>query len=321
MNRVTSFLLASALSLFWFAAGCGGGPSGSVTPPPNLNPVPTIATLSPSSAVVGSANTLVTISGSGFISSSAVQWNGTALDTTFSSATSLAVTIPASDLASATVVGLTVVNPAPGGGTSAALSFSVQNPVPAINSVNPATLVAGSSDTPLDVTGSNFVSSSVIAWNGTALSTTFVSATELKATLPGADLTGSSSSQITVQNPAPGGGTSTAAIFTVNSPVPAIAAISPRYVPPGTAATVTITGTGFESNSMALWNTSPRPTTFVSATTLTVMLSAADLQNQGTGSLTVSNPAPGAATSSGSTLTVTSLPVPVIQSVSVTASA
>jgi hypothetical protein len=50
------------------------------------------------------------------------------------------------------------------------------------------------------------------------------------------------------------------------------------------------------------------------------MLSAADLQNQGTGALTVSNPAPGAATSSGSTLTVTSLPVPVIQSVSVAAS-
>jgi IPT/TIG domain len=226
MNRATSFVLAPALSFFWFTAGCGGGPSGSSIPPP-------------------------------------------------------------------------------------------QNPVPAINTVNPATVVAGSSATPLDVTGSNFISSSVIAWNGTALATTFVSATELKATLPAADLTGSSASQITVQNPAPGGGSSMASTFTVTSPVPAITAISPRYVPPGSAATITITGTGFESNSAALWNTAPRPTTFVSATTLTVALSASDLQNQGTGALTVSNPAPGASTSPASTLTVTSTPVPVIQSATI----
>ena len=100
-----------------------------------------------------------------------------------------------------------------------------------------------------------------------------------------------SASSITVQNPAPGGGTSAGATFNVNSPVAVITAISPRYVPPGSPATITVTGTGFESNSIVMWNAAARPTTFVSATSLQVALSAADLQNQGTGSLTVSNTA------------------------------
>jgi hypothetical protein len=103
----------------------------------------------------------------------------------------------------------------------------------------------------------------------------------------------------------------------VNSPVAVITAISPQYVPPGSPATITVTGTGFEANSVVLWNASARPTTFVSATTLQVALSAADLQNQGTGSLAVSNPAPAPSTSPGSILTVTSQPIPVIQSVSI----
>jgi hypothetical protein len=181
----------------------------------------------------------------------------------------------------------------------------------------PSFVLAGSGDTPITITGTGFISSSTAQWNGTALATTYNSATSLSATLPAADLTGSSASQITVQNPAPGGGASAAATFNVNSPVAVITAISPRYVPPGSPATITVSGTGFESNSVVLWNTSARPTTFVSATTLQVALSAADLQNQGTGSLTVSNPAPAASTSPAAPLVVTSQPVPVIQGVSI----
>ena len=97
----------------------------------------------------------------------------------------------------------------------------------------------------------------------------------------------------------------------------AITAISPRIVPPGTPATITITGTGFEANSVVLWNGANRPTTVVSATVVQVTLSAADLQNQGTGSLTVSNPAPAASTSPGLPLIVTSQPIPVIQNVTI----
>ena len=82
----------------------------------------------------------------------------------------------------------------------------------------------------------------------------------------------------------------------------------------GHSATITITGTGFEANSVVQWNGSARPTTFVSSTQLRVDLTAADLQAQGTGALTVNNPGPSASTSPGKPLSVTSQPIPVIQS-------
>ena len=114
-------------------------------------------------------------------------------------------------------------------------------------------------------------------------------------------------------NPAPGGGTSATFNFSVNNPVPAIASLAPSIVPVGHAATITITGTGFEANSVVQWNGSARPTTFVSTTQLKVDLTAADLQT--TGSLTVNNPGPSAATSPAAPLAVTSQPIPMIQSV------
>ncbi len=71
---------------------------------------------------------------------------------------------------------------------------------------------------------------------------------------------------------------------------------------------------------MALWNGSARPTTIVSSTSLQVALTATDLKNQGTGALTVSNPAPGASTSTPAQLVVTVDLTPVIQSASVATS-
>ena len=296
----------------------GGGASSPVNFTVN-DPTPAILAINPASVLVGSGNTALDVTGSNFVATSVVAWNGAALTTTFVSATELKATVPATDLASSSVSQVTVKNPVPGGGTSSPANFTVNNPTPAIAASNPTSVVAGASDTPFDVTGSNFLATSVIAWNGTALSTTFVSSSELKATVPAADLAGSSASQITVRNPAPGGGSSQGIVVDVNSPIPTISGISPRNVPPGMAAMVTISGSGFEANSVALWNGSARPTTFVSSTTLQVALSASDLQNQGTGSLSVSNPAPAASMSSPTTLTVTSLPVPAIQSVTIAA--
>lgn len=318
MNHATRVLSTLVLSYMWFIAGCGGGPTTMTIPPPTQNPVPAIITITPSSVNAGSADTPVSIIGSGFISSSAVEWNGAAIATTYNSAISLSVTLAASKLANGTVAQVTVVNPSPGGGTSAAVLFDVDNPVPTITSVSPTSVTAGAAGTTLDVKGTNFLTSSVVNWNNSALVTTFVGGTEITAAVPTADLTGSAASLITVQNPAPGGGPSTASVtFDVDSPVATITAISPRYVPPGSAATITITGMGFESDSVVLWNGSARATSVESTTVLQVALSAADLQNQGTGSLSVSNPAPAASTSPAALLVVTSQPVPVIQSVSI----
>jgi len=71
----------------------------------------------------------------------------------------------------------------------------------------------------LTVNGGNFVSTSTVNWNGVARATTFVSPTQLAATIPATDIAVEGTASVTVVNPAPGGGTSTAVTFTVTAAV------------------------------------------------------------------------------------------------------
>ena len=77
----------------------------------------------------------------------------------------------------------------------------------------------------LTVNGTNFASNAAIDWNGTAQTTTFVTASQLTANIPAAAIAASVTVPITVTNPAvaggPYGGGTTAATsvsmdFTVN---------------------------------------------------------------------------------------------------------
>jgi hypothetical protein len=106
-------------------AACGGGDSSAPIQPAENNPVPTIASLAPSPVQTQSAFTL-TVTGTGFNTSSVVRWNGAARSTTFVSSTLLTAAIPASDVATPTTVSIVVANPAPGGGASAPQTLSVQ---------------------------------------------------------------------------------------------------------------------------------------------------------------------------------------------------
>lgn len=93
------------------------------------------------------------------------------------------------------------------------------NPAPALISINPNSATAGASAFTLTANGSNFISGSTINWNGTALTTTFVSSTQLTATVPAANVAAAGSASVTVFTPAPGGGTSTATNFTISGTV------------------------------------------------------------------------------------------------------
>jgi hypothetical protein len=87
----------------------------------SAGPTPIISSLSPTSTAAGSATTTLTVSGSNFISTSTVQWNGAALTTNYVSSSSLTATIPAANLAFGGTYSITVANP----GTSNALTFTV----------------------------------------------------------------------------------------------------------------------------------------------------------------------------------------------------
>jgi hypothetical protein len=89
------------------------------------NPVPTLTSVSPSSAAAGGPNLVLSVSGTGFVRGSTVLWNGSERATTFVSSTELVAYVPASDVATAGTAEITVASPSPGGGTSGAAELTV----------------------------------------------------------------------------------------------------------------------------------------------------------------------------------------------------
>lgn len=99
-------------------------------------------------------------------------------------------------------------------------------PAPSLASISPTTEVF--SQLPpsfiLTATGSNFVSSSVIVFNGATVATTVVSGTQLTASITSSMIPGPGSFNVVVQTPAgnsgdlgcSSGGTSSAQVLTVN---------------------------------------------------------------------------------------------------------
>ena len=93
----------------------------------------------------------------------------------------------------------------------------VPTALPVITGLSPTSMIAGQAGGfTLTVNGTNFESGSVVSWNGSARTTTYVSATQLIATIPASDIAAAGRVPVTVSNP--GGGTSNAPMFTVNQP-------------------------------------------------------------------------------------------------------
>jgi len=103
-----------------------GTPAFGITTP---NPVPLLNPLTPASTSPAGPSFVLSVTGTGFVSGSVAEWNGSPLSTVFVSNSKLTATVPAANIASPTTATVTVVSPAPGGGTSNAQYFSVENAV------------------------------------------------------------------------------------------------------------------------------------------------------------------------------------------------
>jgi hypothetical protein len=264
-------------------------------------PAPTLASLSSTSALVGSSGFTLTANGSNFAEANAnsvVQWNGNPLVTTWVSLTQMTAAVLASDLNTAGCYPVTVFTPTPGGGTSSPISFCVNNPQPALTSISPTSTTAPGASFPLTLTGTNFIPSSSVKWNGSSLATTYGSATQLTASVPASDLLTAGTASLTVFNPTPGGGSSAPKTFTIDNPVPGAITLSPTNVLwGGSAFTLTVNGSNFVPTSSVQWNGSGLATTYVSATELQATVPAGDITSSGSASVTVYNPPPGGGTS------------------------
>jgi hypothetical protein len=312
-QRDNRLALASLVILVALVASCGGGGGGggSSTPPPN--PVPSITSLSPSSATAGAAAQTLTINGTNFLSSSTVTYNSVAHTATFVNSTQLTISLTASDQATAGAYAVVVANPSPGGGASNSFTFTVNNPVPAISAQPESQTVTAPATAAFSVTATGTGSLSY-QWykNGAAIS----GATSATYTTP-ATTTGANGAGFTVTvADSFGSTTSTTAILTVNpaptlnlSPVgPVLIGGQPQnqtVIAPASA-TFSATAIGTEPISYQ-WNENGAPISgATSATYTTPATSSAD--NGKSFTVTVTNSVNGF-TSAPATLTVVSAPV------------
>jgi IPT/TIG domain len=284
------------------------------------NPVPVLTSINPASATAGGSAFSLTVNGSNFVPGSLVRWNGTDRPTTYVSPTQLQAAISDTDIATAGSADVNVFNAGPGGGLSGTLSFTINsapanNPVPVLTNINPNSATAGGPGFTLTVNGSNFIGSSVVRWNGANRTTTYVSPTQLQATITAADIATAGNAAVTVFNPGPGGGLSASQTFTinaapVNNPVPALTSINPNAATAGDPGfTLTLNGNNFIASSVVRWNGANRTTTYVSPTQLQANIPAADVAAAGSAAVTVFNPGPGGGLSAGQTFTINAAPV------------
>ncbi len=185
-------------------------------------------------------------------------------------------------------------------------AFRVTSPAPTVTGVSPGTLVIGGGDTPITVDGTNFQADmpdgmggtyigTKVRWNGTQLDTTYLSATQVAATIPGSYLTAAGTAYVSVitihestlsndwavsvviprPNPL---SFSPPAGYPAGSPASDIHVYGDHFFPAGSPAVSTVT---FDDVDMV--------TTYVSATELIGVATPAMLSTAGTHALKVRN--------------------------------
>ena len=186
----------------------------------------------------------------------------------------------------------------------------------AIASVTPKDVPVGSSAVTIVVTGTGFTPTTVIQLSGASVQTTFISSTEIRATIPASQLQKGTILKLSVVDGTQVVAADTSNNVQVSNPVPTVSTLAPLSVLVGSpAGSVTVTGTNFVSGITLAVNGSPRTTTYVSDTQFTASLTADDFSSAVPLLLNAVNPQPGGG-ASGTIALVVANPAPTIASLS-----
>lgn len=181
-------------------------------------PSPTVTSITPNTGLRGET-VAVTVTGTGFVSGSSTLNLGANIaisDLVIVSPTQITATLTIDVAATTGARNVSVSNPAPGGGTGTLFNgFTVQNPFPVITSLSPAAAEPDPGALVVTIYGSGFLPDSVASYDGSPRTTTFVNSGELQMNLVAGDIDTVGDYDVTVTNPAPGGGESAAATFSV----------------------------------------------------------------------------------------------------------
>lgn len=176
-------------------------------------------------------------------------------------------------------------------GRGAWMGSPVYNPTPTISSISPSKVDLGTGATTVTLTGTGFITNSNVYIDGTVAAFTYVSPTQIQMALPAGFFGTVASHTFSVQNPIPGGGTSSGATLSVSSPTPVVASLSLNAITAGVGDTsITLTGTGFLTSSTGSFDGASLRTTYVSSTQLQVTIPAAMLAAAGNHQIAVTNP-------------------------------
>ncbi len=187
------------------------------------NPVPHINSVTPPFLERGVSNRRITIEGAQFIKASTVLLQSTLssylLNSIFIDNHTLEAEIPQAILEKQGTYQIIAVNPPPEGGISNPYEFkiiepipqkSTPNPVPLLASITPSSIIAGSPDFTLYLTGNNFVKTSIIRFNNQQYQTKYTNKNQIEATIPSSAIKTAGNYPVEVISPAPGGGASNA---------------------------------------------------------------------------------------------------------------
>lgn len=305
---LSALVPASVLSVpgtyrLWVETPAPGGGTSNVVTFEVLSDGPRLDSIEPSILSLGESTTLYAY-GSAFENGAQILVDGTALSTGFVNATTLRAGLNGS------LLGLgphDVVVKNPDGKTSGAMTLTVVNPRPIVSNVSPTSLASGAGDTQVEVTGSNFVSSTFAVVGAQGLATDVLSATQMRVVVPASMLQSAGTLELQAYTPEPGGGYSTGSVsitVTGAAVTPVLTSLTPATVEAGSDPSQHhIDGTGFSAVSQVLVNGTPvslgGP---VYPTVLEFILPAELKQNPGALSVTVRN---GHVVSNALTLTVT----------------
>ena len=208
---MSSCKLLFPFALPFFLVACGSATH--TTPPPNSPPASLTVTVSPTTANIRAAAAYkfsASVSGS---SNTSVTWSvnstpggNSTLGTIDSSGNYTApATLPSPNTVSVTATSAADTT------KSASSSVTLLNPTPSLSGISPSSTNLGNFS--LTLTGSGFVNGAKVLLSGNTLTTTFVSSTQLTAT---GNAASAGTFTVAVENPDPGGSTSSALSFQVN---------------------------------------------------------------------------------------------------------
>jgi hypothetical protein len=266
-----------------------------------MNPV--ISTLNPGRVGLKTPGFTLTLDGQYFQTTSVMCWNGIPLATTVVNYTRITAWVPyfliPTRLPSRTAfkTAIITVYDSYHEFESDPMSFIInKNPKPVISGLSQYSALVYDPGFVLHVSGANFSVNSQIVWNGKKQPTTFVSSTELYATIYTSMFPKAKGYPVKVYTPGPGGGSSRSLRLVVTNPVPVLGTVTANINPLtilSRGVVLTVTGDKFIKPAKVYWNGVRLSTRFVNSQVLTVRVPNRLLRTAGDVTIYVWNKAPG----------------------------